>query len=327
VIVKRPNLYFVLDASGSMAEPLPGDTRTKYYGTQVAVRDVLVEIGHRVNFGAAAFPAAVNPDGCAAGEEVFETAPGDPKEANADGDFGPNLYALLQTLSRVKPQGGTPTAITLDALRAKLALLPGTTTVVLATDGAPNCNGSLLCDANHCQFNIERNMVDGHDCTPDFNCCDASLSPNAPYYCVDDDATVQAVDALAKAGIKTYVIGMPGSEHYADLLDRVAVTGQTARAGSPRYYAVADVAQLSAAVRQIGVEVAASCLIELDQPPPDPARVNVYFDTTLLRSGPENGWVWISDRALELRGSACADLKSGNIQQVQVVSGCPTMVF
>jgi hypothetical protein len=90
---------------------------------------------------------------------------------------------------------------------------------------------------------------------------------------------------------------------------------------------VADVDELSAAVRQIGVEVAVSCVIELDRAPPDQGLVNVYLDSTLVGSNPDNGWAWTSDHSIELRGAACADLKSGNIQQVQVVAGCPTMVF
>ena len=198
---------------------------------------------------------------------------------------------------------------------------------MLATDGAPNCNGTLVCGADQCQFNIEGTVVNGRECTPDFNCCDPSVASNATFYCVDDDATDEAVNALTLAGIKTYVIGMPGSEHYANLLDRLAASGQTAREGTPRYYAVGDVVELTEVVRRIGVEVAISCSIALDKPPPDQARVNVYLDARLIPADPINGWAWTGESALELLGSACADLKSGNIQQVQVVAGCPTQIF
>jgi hypothetical protein len=102
------------------------------------------------------------------------------------------------------------------------------------------------------------------------------------------------------------------------------VSGQTAREGSPRYYAVSDVDDLTAAVRKIGVEVAISCSIALDKPPPDRTRVNVYLDTRLVLADVENGWAWTGENSLELRGAACDDLKSGNVQRVQVVSGCPT---
>jgi hypothetical protein len=324
VIEERPNLYFILDRSGSMAELLIGSGMDKYTATRVAVRDMLKDVGHRVNYGAAVFPPRVNETGCEPGIEVFPTVAGDPLGSTLEGRLGPTLTNLLVTLANLPPEGGTPTAGTLASLRPLLTALPHTTAVVLATDGAPNCNGALVCGADRCQQNIERAVINGRECTPDFNCCDPSQAPNATFYCVDDDGTDQAVKALALANVKTYVIGMPGSEHYAGLLERLAVSGQTAREGSPRYYAVSDVEDLTAAVRKIGVEVAISCAIALDKPPPDQGRVNVYFDTRLVPADPDNGWAWTGDNSLELRGSACDDLKSGNIQRVQVVSGCPT---
>jgi hypothetical protein len=327
VIEERPNLYFVLDRSGSMSEILVGSGTDKYSATRIAVRDMLKDIGHRVNYGAAVFPPPGIVTGCEPGEEVFPTVAGDPLGSSLQGRFGPTLTSLLSTLARHPPEGGTPTAGTLASLRPLLTALPDTTAVVLATDGAPNCNASLVCGADQCQFNIEQAVIDGKRCTPEYNCCDPSLASNATFYCVDDEATDLAVKSLTSSGIKTYVIGMPGSEHYANLLDRLAVSGQTAREGTPRYYAVNDVVELTAAVRKIGVEVAISCTIALDKPPPDQARVNVYLDTRLIPADPVNGWGWTGENSLVLHGSACDDLKSGNIQRVQVVAGCPTQIF
>jgi len=34
--------------------------------------------------------------------------------------------------------------------------------------------------------------------------------------------------------------------------------------------------------------------------------------------------VWSSPTEIELVGAACAELRSGKVKQVQIVSGCPT---
>ena len=51
----RPNLYFIIDASGSMADPFDG-TQNKYDAAVAAIVGVLELIGHRVSYGAARFP-------------------------------------------------------------------------------------------------------------------------------------------------------------------------------------------------------------------------------------------------------------------------------
>ncbi|MEO7328786.1 MAG: hypothetical protein ABI193_09430, partial [Minicystis sp.] len=59
---------------------------------------------------------------------------------------------------------------------------------------------------------------------------------------------------------------------------------------------------------------------------------NVYFDQEVIPSDPVDGWSWKvlpSDGALAviaLHGAACAELRTGQISQVQIVSGCPTNV-
>src|SRR5262245_33255982 len=63
-----PNLYFVIDSSGSMGELLPGSARSKYENARIAVSVLLDAIGHRVSYGAAIFPSFEDsPDGCLPG--------------------------------------------------------------------------------------------------------------------------------------------------------------------------------------------------------------------------------------------------------------------
>jgi hypothetical protein len=325
VVFERTNLYFVLDRSGSMSEPLAASGRDKYLATRLAIREVLHFIGHRVRYGAAVFPSGTTADSCAPGQEVFATVPGDPVTFAEQGMNGPVLQSFLITLARYQPVGGTPTAPTLRELIPTITSLGGPTSVILATDGAPNCNTGLSCSTAQCQLNIEESSVDGIACTPSFNCCDPALVVQGNYYCVDSDASEAAVTELAQAGIKTYVIGMPGTALYTSLLNRLAELGGTARPLTPFYYAANDALALGQALKEIGTAVSVSCEITLDQAPPEPTRVNVYLDTALVPSDEVDGWTWTGEKSLELRGAACARLKSGDVLQVQVVAGCPTV--
>jgi hypothetical protein len=325
--VDRPNLYFVLDRSGSMADPLPGSPYNKYTNARIAMKDLLLAIGHRVNYGAAVFPAPnAGALGCNPGVEVFKTRPGDPVSYAQAGQVGPVLNGLLVTLANYSPDGGTPTAATLAALVPTLTALPGKTFVILATDGAPNCNAGLSCDASTCTLNIEDDSLDGQPCDATFNCCDPTHVQDGELDCEDGSATTLAVSLLAQSGIETYVIGMPGSEQYSTLLDQLATAGGTARSTSPSYYPVTNTTDLIDTLKQIGVHVAISCDIDLGQVPPDPNQVNVYFDKTLVPSSPSDGWTWTGPSSIELTGAACSELMSGDVLQVQIVAGCPTQV-
>jgi hypothetical protein len=61
------------------------------------------------------------------------------------------------------------------------------------------------------------------------------------------------------------VIGMPGSGLYASVLDRLALAGNTARPTPPLYYPTSSSTELTDTLREIGVKVAVSCTITLDQ--------------------------------------------------------------
>jgi hypothetical protein len=324
VLVDPPNLYFIVDRSGSMAGALPGGPYTKYEGARFALADVLRVIGHRVKYGAAVYPIgdATGIQGCGSGQEIFTTDIGDPPTWAAAGEDGPKLKQLLTTLATLSPDGGTPTSATIQALAPTIKALPGpNTVVVLATDGAPNCNLEAVCPTSECQANIDGLSYNGTKCEGSFNCCDPLVVPNGQLNCVDRQATVAAVADLATAGIKTYVIGMPGSETYSSVLSQAAQAGLT-----EDYYSVTDADELTDALKKIGVKVAISCTIPLESVPEDPDYVNVYLDANLVLSDPLDGWKFIDEKTIELSGAACESLLSGNVIQVQVVTGCPTSV-
>ena len=253
---------------------------------------------------------------CAVGTEVFPPTEGDP----TSGTEGTTARDLLSVLGAIPAYGGTPTAATLRSLTSHLLSLPGPTYVILATDGGPNCNATLDCDASACQLNIEGD----EGCTPTGpNCCTAS--PDGPLSCLDAQATIDAVTALAAGGIPVYIVGAPGSEPYANLLDQLAQAGGTARGSEPQYYAVttSTTSAFTQAMSTIAAAITGSCTLQLNRMPPDPSLVNVFFDEHALPSSGANGWT-LSGTTVTILGSSCTEIMNGDVLDVRVVAGCPT---
>lgn len=314
--IQRPNFYFVLDSSESMLEMMPNSGGiSRHLGARRAIGEMLRSAGGRINFGAATFPEQ---GGCSPGAEVFAVRPGDPWRADA-GD-GPALDALLSTLRKQRPDGATPVSQTLRELQPRLQGLPGTTSVFLLTDGAPNCDVSKRCDPDRCIPNIERlKLEEGQVCGKSVDCCAPGL---APHLCLDDDNTSEALRELADAGIRTYVIGIPGSETYAEVLSAMAVAADTPRNGDEAYYRVGDAEELALTLSDLGSQLSLDCSFELGEEPKRASRVGVYMDERAIDQDEENGFSWASATALELRGTSCAEWRSGSIQRIRVLEGC-----
>jgi hypothetical protein len=313
VIVDAPNLYFVLDASGSMAAPVPGGTR--YDAVRLAIVNLVRGLGPLVNVGAAILPRQdVGTDSCAAGAEVFATRQGDP----ITGKDGPTTIGLWQTTS-AEPLGGTPISATLEALAPTLEALEGQTYVVLATDGGPNCNEAAACEADACMLNIEGECME-----PGVNCC-APGEVGGPSFCVDRGATVAAIEALRAAGIFVRVVGIPGSETYAGVLDAMAIAGGSTKTQAPFYDQVTELGELGAVLSEIA-KTAVTCEFLVVDPPSGEGMTNVYLDEQVLLYDDPDGWIWKPPSTVRLLGEACDRLRSGQVKQVQIVSGCPTEV-
>lgn len=333
----RNNLYLVLDRSGSMKDPImdsaSGVSIKKYAAALRAIHDVLFALGHRLSYGAAVFPWFGVTGSCDPGDEAYPMTAGDSVTWAVAGKDGPNLTALIHKLDSWLPEGSTPTSATLEKLVERLIALGSGTSVILATDGAPNCNEGITCDIAHCIPNIEKwPLTPDQYCGASFNCCDPQIVVGSGGgNCIDADATVAPVAELLTYGIKTYVIGLPGSEAYEDVLNRLAIAGGTARGTlgttTPAYYPVADAAELTASLKGIAAALAISCTVALDSAPPDWTQVNVYFDNQLIKMNVDNGWKQVDANTIEITGSYCEVLKSGDVFQVQVVSGCPTEVL
>jgi hypothetical protein len=306
-----PNIYFVLDRSGSMAE------MNKWGTVQTALDQLAIALGPRAAIGAAVFPNPAS-DECSAGVQVFATERGNAPAGKA----GRVVNQLSSVLARIPAAGGTPTASTLRSILPNLVALPGKTYVILATDGGPNCNAAATCGVDTCTFNI-----DNPACSPGgLNCCTDPGS--GAEGCLDSQPTIDAVQAIAAAGIPVYVVGVPGSAPYADLLDTLARTGGTARAGEPQYYAIdtADQSALATALSGIAAQITGTCTLTLDSAPPAADLVNVFLDEQALpQSGPD-GWT-LDGSTVTITGASCQSILQGNVLDVRVVAGCPTVAF
>ncbi len=245
---------------------------------------------------------------------------------------------IEHALGTYMPAGGTPTA---DALAHALDYfttgdgksLSGTSYVLLATDGGPNCNADLSCDASSCTVNLENSMA-GKGCGG--SCCDPKLDPNGPANCLDEKRSVAQVSALADAGIKTFVVGIPGSQFFADTLDKLAVAGlEEHPSGPPSYYAVtsADGAQgLADVLTRITTGLITSCRLQLTSVPPDPNYedlLNVVIDGQDVPQMGADGWTVDRTTApptIVLAGKTCEYMESHGAERVQITYGCPTLV-
>ncbi len=313
LIANPPNLYFVLDRSASMNDD------DKWETIIVVLGQLIIDLGPRGNLGAAVFPdpGGAQADTCSPGIEVFPPRRGD----SPAGQPGPTSEALLSVLGHISALGGTPTAATLTDLASHIESLPGQTYVILATDGGPNCNSMAICDTANCQPNIE-NAVGCPVAGP--NCCTSAANGGSDS-CLDGDPTIAAVQALAANGISVYVVGVPGSEPYAQLLDELAMAGKTARGSEPQYYAVttADQAAFQAALFKIAATVTSSCTLALNDVPPDPTAVNVFFDEQPIAQAGPDGWT-LNGTTVTILGNSCAEMQNGDVLDVRVVAGCPT---
>ena len=236
--------------------------------------------------------------------------------------------AIDKSLQSVKPGGGTPivgATILAYAHMHQSALegrIYGNEFVVLITDGAQSepCSYAARCkDAASCTALLVSEEV-----------------PKA---------------AGKGVGIRTFVVGVPGSEPARAVLSQIAKQGGTALPGCDPQQGnchfdmttVKDLgAALSSALAKISGE-AVSC--ELNVPKPDrgefdPTLVNVVYapggsgnpvvvrqDARAACDGGADGWQYSDDKSkIRLCGDICNTIRSDAGARVDVVLGCPSLL-
>jgi hypothetical protein len=198
--------------------------------------------------------------------------------------------------------------------------LPGKTFVILATDGAPNCNLFNQCGVDMCMPNIEN--VGGCPKEGPFNCC--APPDGFRENCLDSAASASAAQQLSNAGVPVFVIGLPGTSTYVGVLDQIAVAGGTAGPASPKYFAVdtANEAAMLAALKKVAAKIVATCEFTLKDEPSDSKLVNVYVDDTILPYDPNATWK-IEGKTVTLLGDTCSKVMNGDVLGVRIIAGCP----
>jgi len=337
---KQVNILLVIDKSGSMQDTPTGFATDKWTAMKTALTAALDPVKGVISFGLELYPYnPTTPIPYACGSACCQmptqaTAINIPVESGTTG-----VPKILSFIGSQSPGGGTPTA---EALKQALwyytagagAGLQGDKYVVLATDGAPNCNAALTCDAAHCTANLDAIGSTGPkpQCVINNQNCCAPAGGGAS--CLDDSASVTQISALAAAGVFTFVIGIPGSENYSAVLDQFAVAGgAAASATSPKYYAVSaagGVGGLTDVFKAITVKLVTTCDLQLKVEPPDPSLLNITIDGVLLgKAGGEAGIDgWTLDQTtkpstIRITGAPCEKLKLQGATSVQVLYGCP----
>lgn len=301
-------LVFVIDRSGSMDfslttddDPLPGEP-TRWQALRGALSQALAPFDGEIAFGAKFFPepfaVSLIRDGC-----FVDTGVAVPPKLS-------NLASILSAYDAYDPRGGTPTT---EAIRAAAELVKArrgvARTLVVATDGAPNCNDQL--DARTCV------------CTSAPDKCVGNTDPSV---CLDDKRAVEAVRKIAEEDrIPVYVLGIGGSSNVAftRTLDGMAVAGGRPRGTTPRYYPAQSPAELTSALASIRDSIA-NCTYLTPSAPEDPNAIEVTIGGTTVPRDPSrtNGWDWVDQTYGQLAffGPACEAASKGGSRVEGVVS-------
>ncbi len=309
VTPNSPDILIVQDRSSSMT--LGVDRWTPALG---AIQSLTSQLQDTVAFGLMVFPA-VNKDMAPAGVDwtIFldPTTYTDPTKLLDPGtyitlscdpgviDVPPDLNTsdkIASYLNMAAPDiGATPTAATLQAALTYLDqpcadCTPHDKYVVLMTDGQPNCGDGSL------------------DTT------DADIS-----------AVTDAIDKLAAANIKTYVLGFDLEDDQAsvDAMNQFAQHG-----GTDHYRPIGqDQAGILDELTQI-VGSSISCDYEISYDVKDPTYLKVVIDDTQYTLGTD--WDYDADNkklSLHTDGKACVTLRDAHVHKLSITQECEPQTF
>ncbi len=306
----RSTVMLVIDRSGSMGSATTDAVMTSRWNALLtSLRNVLPRIDETISLGLVLFPRPGSGSSSSAACGVQPT-PQVPVGAR-------NAAAVLQALNNTQPQGATPTNEGVEVGAQYLLATPdrvGDLFLVLATDGGPNCNAAL--DPATCR------------CSGADSAC--RMNTLGALNCLDRERVVATVQRFAQRGVRTFVLGLNGSQDFADVLDAMAVAGGRPRPNAPvgqRYYAVGSADELAQALTGI-TSALANCRFVLDSSPPDPMLVDLRIDGRSIIRDPSrmDGWDWSDDqnRVIEFFGPTCDFVRSASGgSQLIAAFGCP----
>ena len=310
MVRREAQIVFVIDRSGSMSQPLNVGGLSRWESMRAVLARTLPPVEDAIRMGALLYPR--RPDSNAlASAQACDQLPGagvnvPPRRSNA--------AAVLAAIGSDGPSGATPTASAV-ARATRYTLAEGARELarylVVATDGAPNCNGTL----------------DPSTCVCSFGTTSCASTGVGARYCLDDDGAVAAIRAARAQGVTTYVVGIDGdlAPEYVAVLDRMAVAGGRAvTGGARRYYSIQDTAALSRAFEAIQRTIV-RCAYVTPSRPDNPDRISVRVGAMEVPRDPErrDGWDWTDADygELTLFGPAC-DRVLGSLQPLEATVAC-----
>ena len=265
-------------------------------------------------------------------------------DANTEPALNATAQAVNTEVQRLKPQGGTPTAASLEFLGTYAGLTESSADrddfrddlVLLLTDGLPNCNGT---NANNL---CTGGSATACDCTTGQGGCSGTdpMRGLCSKGCLDRDFTVQKVKELRQKGIKTIVVGF-GAELSAGsgpaVLDAMAREGGFPRAcpdatdaecgGAPgscnattkqcatSFFQAANGTELGAALRKISQGfVVTPCEYLLKAKPSDERYLTVLIDEVSTVASPTTFSYDFNANKVTFLGPLCERLKASTPQ-------------
>jgi|GEM_PF-817726 len=304
-----PDILILLDRSNSMSFTPP--TPPLWNTIRQAIITVTSAMDNSIWFGLMSFPNSVPPNECNSVMQTNQCTA--PAPTSVLVPVGPDQSDMISNvLMSLTTCGGTPTAMSLQSANDYLSTVNDNHPkyIILATDGAPNCNPSL---SYPCR------------CTGD-NCDLNNLN------CLDDTRTYAVLQNLCANGVKTYILGMGGATSWTDVLQGMANAGCT-----NTYYAAESPDEIQNALDEI-TQGALTCEFEMDCADiPDTNKVNFYFDGVVVprNTSHTTGWDWTdtcdstSDPSgkIQFYGDSCDKIMNQEVEKVSATFGCPTQVY
>jgi hypothetical protein len=292
----RPVVMLVVDRSSSMNQTFPGTGSSKWASLKGALHQQLPSWNDSLELGVLFFPSGSG-SSCA---------------VNTAADLTPAYQSVPQVLSVLdarSPGGATPTALAIEhagAVLTGLRTASSAKAVILATDGAPDCNAAL---------------------SPTTCTCVGGGATCAATRCLDDVRTVDRVTQLFAAGIPTWVIGLRSSSDatFVSVLNRMADAGGNPMSGVDHFFSAASQTELESAFSDIRRQVGA-CRYLTTSVPDVGGSIELSVDgqfTPYDEHGLE-GWQWVDPGNGELRlvGTACTRAEATTLDKLSVVVRC-----
>ena len=295
-----PDLFLVLDRSGSMKDDNAGNTPaagvpSKWDQVKPAVMMAVTQTNMDVSWGLKTFPET-DPNSSSDCAPLSVTSKIDVPVAPA------NATAINAAVNTTTPEGnGTPTASAIKVAVDYLNKLNDGAKhyILLATDGEPSCTASLAAG----------NSTQAH--------ADA----------------VTAVSTAAAGGVKTFVVGVATTKtNDAMTLNDMAVAGGEAQPNpnplATKFYLSESQADLVNAIKAITGQIS-TCTFPLSSPPPVPEHIAVKVsgvkapqDTTHT-----DGWDYTDGTftAVQVYGSWCDMIKTA-ANMVNIIFGCKDII-